>query len=317
MPRFLLTVVTLFITAALGGCSKPPPPPTTTAPAADRIIVLSPALAIICQDLGLEDSIVGRHDWDLALADSIPKVGDHLSLDYEAIIRQEPTLVIAESGLTEREPRLIALAAERGFAIAEYPMLTLDDIAEAADDLYLDLVADGFAEQEPRSPDDAVKFVDPAKRFERALPSERLARAFAPDDRGFESVGRVLLLGSADPPAAVGPRSFHHQLLERMGAATAITDGAPWQELDAESVIRLAPDAIILFAPGRTEADAAEALGLIATLETPAKRHNRFGVITHPYALIPSTSLAAVADEVRSLLEQWREAPSNALDSAP
>lgn len=314
-----LARASILVALVLAGCSDPVAPAAkpTTGDRADarRLIVLSPALAIICQDLGLEDQIVGRHDYDIALADSIAKVGDHLNLDYEAILRQRPTHIIAEAGLTQREPTLKRLASDRGFVVVEYPMLSLDDIARAADDLYLDLVAGGYPE--PEATGGVMEFSDPSKRFDITLPSAKLARAFSRDEEGFDSVGRILLLGSSDPPGAVGPGSFHHQLLERMGGACAIATGAAWQELDAESIVRLAPDAIVLFAPGRKNDDPSKALGFVAKLDTPARSAGRIGVITHPHALLPGTSLANIADDLRSMLAAWRDEAKAPLHSGP
>ncbi len=50
-----------------------------------------------------------------------------------------------------------------------------------------------------------------------------------------------------------------------------------------------------------------QALGPIATLDLPAIRKRRVGVITHPQGLLPSSTLGQVADEIRKTLATWRE----------
>jgi hypothetical protein len=51
-----------------------------------RLVVLSPAVAVMLRDLGLADRVVGKHDYDLVLPDTVPAVGHQEALDYEAIL---------------------------------------------------------------------------------------------------------------------------------------------------------------------------------------------------------------------------------------
>ena len=95
--RFVLAgVVALLL--ALAGCERSAPQPVAStpsnaAPIERRIVVLSPALAVMLQQLGHEDDIVAKHTWDLALGDAIPTIGDQFELDYETLLRLDPTHV--------------------------------------------------------------------------------------------------------------------------------------------------------------------------------------------------------------------------------
>lgn len=285
----LISAVTVFATA----CDRAADPPRP-GPDAARVVVLAPALGVILRDLGLEDEIVGKHAWDMALDSGVPAVGTHDDPDLESIVRLNPTHVIVQD-MESRGPESLRRAAERhGWLLWGYPLLTLDDIAAAADDLNTRL---------NDTPD-------------AAPPSERLELAWADRGEPARAAGRVLLLAGVDPAGALGPGSFHHQLLERMGATPALTTGGPWQELDHEDILRLNPDAVLLFRPGVADAGsdtplnrsvAMDALGGIAGLDIAAVRAGRVGVIDHPLGLLPATSLAEVAAQIARVLDEWAE----------
>lgn len=91
-----------------------------------------------------------------------------------------------------------------------------------------------------------------------------------------------------------------------------------WQEFDLEDIARLAPDSILIFDPqsdsiqiGEPEpmswSEIEQALGPIASLPIPAVQSRKVGVITHPQALLPSSTLGQVADEIRKTLADWCE----------
>lgn len=275
-----------------------------------RIVVLAPALGVILRDLGLEDDIVGKHAWDMALGRSIPAVGTHDDPDLESILRLQPTHLIVQDMEARVPESLRRMAGREGWTLWGFPLLTLDDIATTTDELHFRLI--GEPTRDPRT-------IDPTAHLARERPSARLADAWS--DRGppAQRAGRVLLLAGVDPAGAMGPGSFHHQLIERLGAAPAITTGGPWQELDHEDILRLAPDTILLFRPAPTDpnpvglrarptrAEALAALGGIAALDIPAVREGRVAIIDHPLGLLPASSLAEVADEIAKAFEHWAD----------
>ncbi len=281
-----------------------------------RFAVFSPAIGVMLRDLGFEDDIVGRHSFDSALSSSIPVVGTHIEIDDEVLINAKPTILIFESNSVAIPQRIRQLAKERDWSIWTYKLESLDDIATTLDDLYLKLV--GFPADANSDGDPTTFNIDPTKRFEIDLPSARLARAWSPMGREGACVGRTLLLAGTDPAGALGPGSFHAQLIERLGVTNALGSGGMWQELDLEDIAELAPDSILIFDPreagdgiGAPEAlawgEIEAALGPIASLPIPAVQSRRVGVITHPQALLPSSTLGQVADEIRKTLADWCE----------
>ncbi|MCC6660214.1 MAG: hypothetical protein IT437_04940 [Phycisphaerales bacterium] len=262
-------------------------PPSGAEP---RIVVLSPAIGVILRDLGLAPRIVGRHGFDLALPKSIPVCGDQSGLDYEAMVRVRPTDILMEEGAGGVPARLTELAAQNGWSVRAFPMLTLDDIRDCTRRVALTFGRD------------AVPILS------------RMDAAWSPRDNLYQ--GRVLLLAAVDPPSALGPGSFHDQVLQRLGGVPAITDGSPYITLDAEDVLRLSPDAILLILPRPPDAPARAApvsagdlvtlLRRVGTLDIPAVRDHRIALIDDPLAHTPSTAMIGLADEVARILRGWR-----------
>lgn len=322
LARFIPVLACLL---ALVACARSPSDPAPAkgrnpGPGATpvRLAVFSPALGVMLQGLGYEDQIVGRHAYDTALSESIPVVGSHIEIDYELLLGLHPTHLIFEETAFAIPDRLREMVAAQHWKIWTYRLQTLDDIAAAVDDLYLKL----HGPPRPDIGDDPLHpNPDPMHAFEAELPSARLARAWSPVEPALaRSAGRVLLLAGVDPVGAMGPGSFHAQMIQRMGLTGAITDGGMWQELDYEDLIELAPDSIIVLLPrARSKAPAIgkpepltweqirARVGAIADLPIPAARDHKIAIIDDPLALLPSTSLATVGDEIRKTLAQWRE----------
>lgn len=259
----------------------------TGEPPTERIVVLSPALGVTIADLGLADRVVGRHGWDPVIDPGVPVCGDQSALDYEAIVRARPTHVLTEWGSRDLPKRLLALASRHGWHVEDFSVLTLEDIASVADRL------------EAMFPNARAPADGPVAGF-RALVG-------APEPEPVWQ-GRVLVLMSASPIAALGPGSAHHDLLARVGGVQAIREGSPHMTLHAEDLVRLAPDALILIraeAPGAGE----DPFGPLRRLDIPALREGRIEVVSGEVALLPSPRLVLVADAMRAALERWAGDP--------
>ncbi|MEX2218428.1 MAG: ABC transporter substrate-binding protein [Phycisphaerales bacterium] len=294
LPRLLLLALAACLSIAACGRAPGEAPPQNGTPGSapvPRIVTLSPALAVIIRDLGLAERIVGRDGFDMVLDPAVPVCGDYNGIDYERLARVNPTHILMQWGARERPRRLEDMARQRGWIIRDFSILNLDEIPAAT----LDLA--------------------------QLLGVEERGRALADDMHaawkrrpGVESAGRILLLGSASPPSALGPASWHHQMLERIGGTPALREGGAFVRLDSEDVLRLAPDAIILFspAPARTShrgvvkgAGALPALGGLARLDIPAIRNGRVAMIDDPLGLTPSTAMIGVGNGLAELLAEW------------
>ncbi len=328
-------LASLVLIALLGvlapGCGKQPgnaaspagaPTPAVTVPAAQpRVVVLSPALAITLKDLGLAPLVVGRHGYDMVLDKSLPVCGDQAGIDYEALLRVNPTHVILQWGARPLPPRLEELAQTHHWIVMNQEVLSLRDIRTSAVEMY-DLLAGPDMQRTESSP--------PGKGAQKPAEGQSLApalfvrmdRAFARRGAGFPNAGRVLLLLSTSPAAAVGPGSFHQQVLEAIGGVPALTKGGPYQELDTEDIAGLAPDAVVLLMPkampeagaaptARTAEQLTALLGPLANKPIPAIQRGRVALIDDPLCLMPGSSMAEFADRLAEILKSWEKAPAS------
>lgn len=296
----LLTLVSVAV--LLVWIMRPPVAATNISPPAPvahrpRLVVLSPALAVMLVDLGVESDIVGRHGYDMVLDRSIPSCGDQSGIDYESLLAARPTHVFVEWGSRPLPERLVELSRSHAWAVRPFTLLSLDDVRKSIATLSESLAGAGL--------DVSAK---------AASLSGELDRSMSPRP-GLDRLGTVLMLMSVRPPAALGPGSVHHEILTRLGARSSLASGAPYVELDAEDVRHLAPGVLVLFvprAPGSppTAHDTPEArlalLGPLASLDLPVIRDARVIVIDDPLALLPTTRLASVArqlgDELQAML---------------
>ncbi|TVQ59358.1 MAG: hypothetical protein EA379_10940 [Phycisphaerales bacterium] len=295
MTRFATTRATLGAVLALAcalvaACGRGEPAPAThtgAVPDQPRIAVLSPAIAIMLVDLGAEGAIVGRHAFDLVLREGVQVVGDQAGIDYEALLRVEPTHVVIERGAGERPPRLNDLAARRDWTVLDYPMLTLQDIRHALAALPADLALSGGA----------------AARRDALLAA--MDASWSPRSGFGAATGRALLLYSTEPLGAAGPRSFHAELLEALGGENAIAAGAPYIALDTEDVRRLDPDSVFLIIPSADPARLDDLLRPLRRAGLRAVAEGRVALIHHPHAQTPSTAMIDVAEEIAAAARQW------------
>lgn len=285
--RLLSFLVSL---AILFGCSQHRPPPTQPDDAQQRLVVLSPAVAVVLRDLGVGDRIVGRHNYDTVFPD-VPACGQQGAIDYERLLAVHPTDILIQWGSQPLPDRLQTLAERNTWRIRRYELVALDDIEQAIAEL-----------QRLYAPDRPGESLEVA--FERALRRRD----------GLERVGRVLLLGAIDPPTVLGPGSFHAQVLERIGATPAITSGGLWIELGLEDVLTIAPDAIVLVAPrpggSGVQAVGAEAvplLGSLARIRLEALDRGRVAVLDGELYHTPSTAMASLAEDLARVLGGWAE----------
>jgi len=254
-----------------------------------RIAVLSPALGATLSQMGFSRLVVGRHAYYRALDRSIPVVGDETGVDAEALVRVRPTHVVIERASWERSAGLAAMCDRHGWEAVVLEVDSLDDIAASARRLR--------------------EMIDPEDEASRYT-IEAFERAMKPRTSAFH--GRVLLLAEDDPPGALGPASFHGQVMERLGIANAITRQTRWAQLDGEDVLRLAPDAIVLVhprvggVPGEVSTkELLGRLGSIGGLDVPAVRAGRIGLIDDPLALMPSLGLTGFSEALEDLLASF------------
>lgn len=275
------------------------------APVPTRIVALSPAIARTLSEAGAAGLLVGRHAFDPWTDARVPVCGDQSGIDYEALLAARPSHVLLQWGRRDLPARLVSLARARGWTIRDYPLLTLDEVISGTDDLWTLATA-----AHPQPPSAA-----PAGARLRTILNTGV------DPAARARVGRVLMLASTRPPVALGPGSFHHDMLTRLGAQPAIEHGVPYITLDAEDLLRLAPEAIILVQPRfetsgsqpqpavrelSTE-EARTRLKKLGDLKLPALTRGRVALIDDPLCFVPGSNLAPIAQGLAAQLRAWAD----------
>lgn len=290
--------VLLLVALMFAGCGQQSEP--QSAPESEiRIASLSPGITVTLIDLGLDDKIVARHGWDTAAQQALPVVGDQNGLDYEALLRAQPTHVLLQWGSRPLPDRLVELAKRRGWVVESFGSLSWDDVA--AMELRLAEMFGVRDEPEPTGRQTTPLMV-------RLEPSKT-------DRTRMAALGPVVLLMPGPEPAALGPGSFHFEIASnQLGAEMAGPLDGPYVRLHAEDLVRLAPGAIVLLMP-RGEHEAAgdpfeeirwrEALGRLAELGLPAVESGRVAVLDHPHSLLAGTSLVEVRSQLAGIFDHW------------
>ena len=280
------------------GCRRPGA--TSLPPAAGmRIVCLSPAVTDLLLALNLGDRIVGRDTWEEQLPDHVPRVGDLMSVNIEAVLALNPTDVVLQAGKMGLPARLEEIARDRGWRLINLQIDGLPDIRSAISTLTGQL----SFESEPG---------------ERALATARGEALISEIDAALvplasdvaDRLGPVMLLYSTQPPSAFGPGSYVGDILESLGGHNALGGGA-WQELDLERVAAAQPWALIIVKGGADDelvAHPEAALGALARLDLACVGAGRLAVLRHRNAPLPGASVIGVAQELRAiLLEMGRD----------
>lgn len=168
-----------------------------------RILSLVPSATRILRELGAEERLVGRTDWDTARALShLPSVGGGLRPSMERVVALDPDLVIRFQGESDQAtPRRLDELGIRHFAIRPDG---IDDVKEIIRDLG-DLVGRGGVA------DSMVRVLDE----DLAAIRERV--------RGLPRPSVAYLLGGS-PPMVAGPGTFIHELVRIGGGTNAFAD---------------------------------------------------------------------------------------------
>ncbi|MBY0113459.1 MAG: ABC transporter substrate-binding protein [Phycisphaerales bacterium] len=329
VAKVMLWLGAIVLAAVVSGCGREPSKSgatgSETTPTRElRIVAHSPALAVILKDLGYEAQIVGRHAYDLVLDPKVPSCGELGTIDYETLIRVRPTHVFIQWGARELPERLTELAKANDWVVMNLNPLGLDEIESCARQMDEAVFAWTVGEEKKEEGTPGPGRPRPREHVKPPMPfEEEMKRAWRDRGAGMKRAGRILILGSAKPLGAMGPGSFHHQLLEQLGGVPALGAGgddkfkAAWVTLDLEDLQKLAPDGIVIFSPRPprtaepekqpTAEELIALMGRAAELNVPAIKNKRVAVIDDPLGLTPSTAMIGVADELAGIVLAWGE----------
>jgi len=281
-----ITLVTLAV-----GCGRAPEPQQTTT-GQPRIVSLSPAVSRTLLDFGLQQQIVGRSRWCASLDPAIPVLGDLYEINYEWLLRLDPTHVLLQpSASTGLDPTLERLAAEHDWVLGHWTINTIADIEQMVRDLPAVLFPGGGPCREAA----AARAADLLNRIDVAV---------TPHGADLWS-GPTLLIADTEPVVLVfGRETYLNDILTGLGAQNAIA-ARGWTEISLEDILRMDPQAIILVRDrGPSQVSPLDAAGPLADLDTTARREGRIAVLWHPDAKLPSSAVIGVAQQMRRVLAE-------------
>jgi iron complex transport system substrate-binding protein len=271
-------------------CSKRQPP-DATAKSTLRVISLTPSATELVQAVGAIDELVGVDRFSLYPPEvtSLPKVGDFIHPDLEAIVALHPDIVLCDSV----QSRVITGLNSAGIRILPLPLQTVDDVRHG-------LEAVGTALDRPSAGADAVARLDAALARAERRARARIADAGRPP--------RVLFVvdrrpGTLAALVAAGPGTYLDDLITRGGGENVLHDApARYVQITAEEVITGAPDVIL---DAVHDSDAARARADWNALVTvPAVRAGRVHILGDTMFVTPGPRLGEALERLADLM--WR-----------
>ena len=247
-----------------------------------RIASFSPALTAMAVSLGLESSLVGRSAF-CRIDPSLPVVGDLHEVDYERLVRLDPTHILVQSRSDLVDPGLRELASARGWKLLASPLSGVEDIRTA-----YAAIPDHLFPPESADHRRCLELVHAyTDRIDSALPPP------VPSLQGRS----VLILSPMEPPLAWGSGTWMEDMLTALGGRNAVqADG--WISLGWEDLIRIDADRIVFVSESELQPG--------GTLQSMLDRRTdgEVDILVHPQVHLPATSTDEIAAELRSLLSR-------------
>ncbi len=297
--RPLLTATALLVLACLPGCRDDEDPPATR-PAdggrAVRVASLIPAVTNMLLELGEAEALVAVSNYDTdPRVESLPRVGDLLTIDWEQIAAAQPTHMIVQLSPEKIPPGARERAAEMDIQIVSVQLTTLDDIERALGTLQREL-----------APESALSW---SVRFRDALDANLTGVLGDPPDPARLQVAETLIALSPDLEFVVGYENYLNDLLKGAGGSNVLPGRIqqPYPRLDREMLLSLRPTHLILILPDAAPAQVEEARRALENLE-PAwgLAWEDVLLVTDPYAMAPGWS---VVDLHRRMVEHLLASP--------
>lgn len=309
IPRQLISLLPLLLLLTAcgdGGTSTPPPATQQTLTPGPRLVSTVPAATLMLVQMGADDRLVGVSTYDKAVLpeerQDLPVVGDYLTLNFEQLLRLRPTAIIVQSAEDRLSPRLKEYAAANNVQILNVRLDTLADMATTAEAL-------GKAAGVP----------DIARQKADAAQAKLAAIRTAVKDKPRP---KVLYIIGKEPIFIAGGNRFLDEIITAAGGQNlGATVGKDFPTITREKLITLAPDVILISAPGEPPSNdpSDPRIARWASLPTPAARTGRIHLMTDPdlelNALNAADSALQLAQILHPDLKTW--APPETPDTAP
>jgi iron complex transport system substrate-binding protein len=259
-----------------------------------RVITLTPSATELVAAVGGQDLLVGVDQFSTrpAAVRALPKVGDFLTPDIEAIVALRPDLVILDDVQTQVDATLRGA----GIATLPLPLQTIDDVRTALITLGTILGRSDIATVKAARLDlDLAEITEKAKIA--SVRAEHPPRVlFVVDRRPGSLAGMV----------AAGPGTYVDELLRRAGVANAFADSpVRYAQISREEVLARAPDIII--DASHTDDTARAVRDWQGLTSVPAVARGRVHVLGDTLFVTPGPRLAEALGRLVAVL--WPESP--------
>lgn len=269
--------MTVVLVAAVG-CRRTPTPAPREPAKGPRVVTLTPSATEVVHALGAFELVVGVDQYSTypAEAKALPKVGDFLSPNLEAMLALDPDIAVLDAVQERFAERLKAV----GIKPLALPMQNVSDVRAA-------LLAVG--EALGRSDAAAAQV---ARLDRRLAEAESTAREAA---RRAGRTPRVLFVvdrrsGGLAGMVAAGPGTYIDDLLRRAGVENVLADAqVRYVQISAEEVLARAPDIILDAVHADDPARARDDWRPLASV--PAVARGRVHVLGDPLFVTPGPRL--------------------------
>ena len=231
-----------------------------------RIVSLSPSITASLIDMGVGEHIVGCSAFCEKGVASIPVVGDLYAVDYERLLRLQPTHVFVQPQATGVDPHLQELAENGEFILRSWNLNRVKDIQVLALDL--------------------AELMD-VSEFTVAPNMDGNAVSTAPT--------LLMTIGSEQQVGiCFGKNTYLDDIWSAMGGVNALQkDG--WQKLSLEDIARLSPSRIVIVNDVLFNQKSP-----LDSLDIPVIK------FVHKDVLIPSIRVAKVAKSLADCLAEFK-----------
>jgi iron complex transport system substrate-binding protein len=290
----------LLVCTAFFSCGREP----SAAPSgqARRIITLTPSMTEVVNALGATDRLVGVDEFSASLAAiehrGIPKVGDFLSPNLEAMLALHPDIVLLDAV----QEKFASHLKQSGIKVFAIPLQTVAEVRAALETVGGALGREDRAKAIVTQLDDNLAVLTSQGKKNAAERGGKPRVLFVVDRRPGGLAGMV----------AAGPDTYIDELLTRAGAQNVLADAAArYVQLPVEEVLRRAPDIIFDAAHDTTDRGRSDWAALVTV---PAVAHGRVYLLADPVYVTPGPHLA---EALKGLSEKIWEADADGRVHSP
>jgi len=285
--RRVILAALLLAALLLVGCGTPADPPAAAPGDYRRIAVLGPSTAANLFAAGHGARVVGVSDYcTVPGAADLPRLGGQLDPSLERLAKLDPDLVLVQG----HHPRVASWCARH--AVAFHAFTT-------------DSFRPGWLEEMSF----LGRLLQDHAAFDAVADAVRARLDALVAARGDEPPVPTLLVISRRPGEiggvmAAGPGTFLSEMLVVAGGRNVLDDDArDYLDLNEETLLRLAPHAVLEFHPGGVATgDEPLPLWRAAFPRLPAVAQGRVAAVTREDALMPGPSMPAAAAAIAAAL---------------